>query len=177
MDEEEDIENEIPVTNLRYSQGSSEVRVKTVKSNNGYLETKIERLKVQQQTNRNCCIARPFNRTRPVENTICISVEDVIQATAVQDFCWRIFERILFRRVLIYGRVVVLNTFSKEGKTCYKLAIDDGSGEIIGTMNITKEAKAAGKLKIFVVLICKSCDVTITFFSVQHRWPPNNGKK
>jgi hypothetical protein len=144
MSDDDDIENFIPKSNLQYSQGSSELRVKTVRrDDNGYI-TKIERLKVQQQPNQ-ICIAR---QSRPVENTICLSVEDVLQATAVQDFCWRVFKHFLFRRVLIYGKVVVLNTFEKEGKTCHRIAIDDGSGEIVGTMNITKETKMACRIII-----------------------------
>lgn len=144
----EDIENEIPVNNLQYSQGSAEVRVKTIKKDdNGYIETKIERLKIHPIQSRIGC-TRLLNISRPVESTICLSVEDISQATAVQNYCWRIFERILFRRVLIYGKADVINIYSREGKTFYQLTIDDGTGEITGSLNITKEAKLKGNIKI-----------------------------
>lgn len=142
---DEDIENEIPVNNLQYSQGSAELRVKTVKRDkSGFIETKIERLQLQPNQHKTT-IARPLRTLGPVENTICLSVEDVLQATAVKDVCWQIFDRNLFRRVLIYGKVVVLNIYSKEGKTCHTLSIDDGSGEIVGTLNISKETKTKSK--------------------------------
>lgn len=142
----EDFENDIPVINLHLSQGSSELRVKRVKKNeDGFTETSIEHLKVQQQHERQVCITRPFNRCQPVANTICLSVQDVKRATSLPDNSWRVYNSI-FRRVLVYGKLVVLNQFSRDNRTCYKFSIDDGSEIIIATMNISKEAKQAGKL-------------------------------
>lgn len=139
---EEDIENKIPVNNVQYSQGSAEVRVKTIKKDDkGYTETKIERHKAQtKQTN----IIQPISRSRLIENTICLSIQDLLRATAVQDCCWKVFTEIFFRRVLIYGKVVIRNLFTREGRTCYRIAIDDGSGLITGTLNVSKEAKSEG---------------------------------
>jgi hypothetical protein len=141
----EDIENQIPENTLVYSQNSEEVRVKTVKKDEkGVTETKIERIKVQQQKQTN--IARPFSRSRLVENTICLSVEDLLQATAVQDCCWQAFKDVFFRRVLIYGKVVVLNIFTRDGKTRYSLSVDDGTGVINGIFSVSREFKTEGEL-------------------------------
>lgn len=150
-----DIENEIPFSNLRLSQGFSELRVKTTqKTKEGFTETTTERLSVQKNESdqqKKICITRPFNRSRPITNTICLSVEDVKLAKYVDsNECWEVY-RSLFRRVLVYGKVVVLNQFSKDDKTCFKFSIDDGSDVVIATMNISKEAKQAGeKMKLLV---------------------------
>lgn len=144
----EDLENEIPVNNIRLSHGSTELRVRILKKNEeGYTETRIERHKAQQEAKKQICITRPFNRFQPVSNTICLSVEDVKEAASLPNKCWRVYDCI-FRRVLVYGKVVVLNQFSRDDKTCFKFSVDDGSQIIIATMNITKEAKRAGELSI-----------------------------
>lgn len=139
-----DIENDIPVNNIQFSQGSAELRVKILKKNGDFTETKIECLKIQQVPKIPVCIARPFNRFKPVSNTICLSIEDVKEASSLPDKCWKVFDCI-FRRVLVYGKVVVLNQFSRDNKTCFKFSIDDGSSFVTATMSITKEAKLAGK--------------------------------
>lgn len=140
-----DFEDDITVNNLQLHHTSLELRVKVVKpKDEGFTETKIERLKIQQhQDQRQICIARPFYRSRPIANTICLSIEDLKVATKNND-CWQVYD-CLFRRVLIYGRTDVLNEYSRDRKTCYKFLIDDGSESIIGTMNISKEAKVARK--------------------------------
>ena len=143
-----DLEEDIPVNNIQLTQGLSELKVKVLKKNkDGYTETKIERLKVQQDPAKQVCVTRPFNRFKPISNTICLSVEDVKEVTSLPDFCWKIYDCI-FRRVLVYGKVVVLNQFSRDNKTCFKFSVDDGSDIIIATMNITKEEKQAGELLV-----------------------------
>lgn len=141
----DDIENEIPVNNLEFSQTSSELRIKIVKLDaDGFTNTKLERVKVVKHGERPICITRPLQQFRQISNTICIAVEDLKRATSLED-CWKIFH-VCFRRVLLYGKLVVLNEYSKEGKTVYKFSIDDGSDEIIGTMNVTKESKIKGEM-------------------------------
>lgn len=139
---DDDIENELPVTNIQFSQGSSELRVKTVKHReNGYKETIIERLKVARRQ-KQICLTRPTSR--PIENTICLSVEDVKKAKRLDD-CWRTFDNVFFRGVLVYGKVVVLNHYLKDNKTCYKFSVDDGSEKIFATFSLSREAKKISK--------------------------------
>lgn len=141
----EDLEDEIPTNNLQLSQGLSELRVKVVKrGNDGFVETNIQRLKVQrtqEQGTSNGFIRKPY---RPIANTISLSVEDVKLATPADNGCWKAFNYV-FRRVLVYGKVDVLNIYSRDNRTCYKFLIDDGSENIIGTMKVTREAKTAGE--------------------------------
>lgn len=136
-----DFENEIQENILHYSQNSSEVRVKTVRiDDEGFKKTVIERHKVlqpQKQVN----VARPFGFQRLVENTICLAVADLINAKSVQDCCWQVFADTFFRRVLIYGKVVVTNIFTRDGKTGYKISVDDGTGDIAGILYVSKENK------------------------------------
>lgn len=145
---DEDFENEIPVVNLQFSQGSSELRIKTVKHNNGYRETNIERLKVHPPV-KQICVTRPLTR-RPVANTVCLSIEDVKRAVAVEDF-WEVGGHLRFRRVYVYGKVDVLNQFTKDHKTVFKFSIDDGTAEILATLSVTKEAKQSCKSATFTV--------------------------
>lgn len=163
----EDIEEEIPVHNLQLSQGLTELRVKVVtKNDEGFTETKIiDRLKIirEDPERRPVCVTRPFNRFRPVSNTICLSVEDVKEAKSLPDNCWQTYD-CLFRRVLVYGKVVVLNQFTRDNKHCYKFSVDDGSETIIGTMNVTKEAERAGESRS---QDCVSVEnIKLDFFSV-----------
>lgn len=144
----EDLEDEIPVNNLQLSQGLTELRVKVVKTNDdGFTETKIERLKIhREELEKQVCVTRPLNRPfRPISNIVCLSIEDVKEATVSQQNCWQAYD-CLFRRVLVYGKVVVLNKFTRDSRTCYKFSIDDGSEAIVGTLNVTKEAERAGEL-------------------------------
>lgn len=152
----EDIENEIPVNNLQLSQGLTEVNVKRIQKNReGFTETRIERLKVQKhldEQHRKICIARPFNRARAISNTICLSVQDVKLAKKVDSSdCWEVYSS-SFRRVLVYGKIIVLNQFSKDGKSCFKFSIDDGTDRVLATMNISKETKRSGER----IIICFS---------------------
>lgn len=159
----EDIENEIPVNNLIFSQGSNELRVKVVKKiANGYKETTIEKLKALSCPEKQICVTKPFQRWQAIANTICCSVEDIKQAVSLQD-CWKVYDA-KFRRVLLYGKIVVTNHFSRDGRTIYKFAVDDGSGEIFGTMNIKKETKRNCKILCFEIIIFK-----ITKFNFQCR--------
>lgn len=139
----EDIENEIPVNNIQLSQGLSTLQVKVVKnSEEGYKETQIERVKLQND--RQIFIARPFCRGREISNTISLSIEDVSTAVSQEDNSWQVYD-VYFRRVLVYGKVDVLNHFSRNDRTTYKFFVDDGSGSIIATLNISKETKNAGE--------------------------------
>ena len=143
---EEDFECQIPVHDLVYSQGSSELRVKVkTTTENGFISTKIDRLKIQNSiNNKNICIARPFNcRGKQIADTISLSIEDVKLATCL-DNCWQAFD-CPFRKVLIYGKVDVLNLYTKDSNTHYKFLVDDGTGSIVATFKVTQEAKAAGE--------------------------------
>ncbi|CRL00293.1 CLUMA_CG013566, isoform A [Clunio marinus] len=140
MDAVLDIEDQIQLNNLYFSQKSSEVRVKVVtKDSHGRTETNVERLKVQKRNVKQICITSPYE-SQPIANTISLSIDDVKRANYKESKCWSVFN-IKFRRVLVYGKVVVLNISSRNGKTMYRFSIDDGSEEIIGTMTVTKEAK------------------------------------
>lgn len=138
---DDDIENELPVSNIQFSQGSSELRIKTVKhQENGYKETIIERIKVAKQI----CVTRPLGKSRLIENTICLSVEDVKSAKQLVD-CWTTYNDVFFRGILVYGKIVVLNHYLKDNKTCYKLSVDDGSEEIVATFSLSREAQKSCK--------------------------------
>lgn len=150
---EQDIENEIPVHNLQFSQNSAEVRVKTVrKDEEGYTETKILRLKTIRL--KETTFSRPNDRAKHIESIICLSVEDLLQATVSQD-CWRAFHGVFFRRALIYGKIVVQNIFPKEKKTCYRMSIDDGSEVIDGIMHVSNEAKVEGENRDTDIFRCR----------------------
>jgi hypothetical protein len=140
----EDIENEIPVNNIQLSQGLSTLQVKVFKQNEqGYQETQIERVKLQND--RQIFIARPFPRGRQVSSTISLAIQDVKVATPQEDNSWQIYD-VFFRRVLVYGKVDVLNHFSRNDKrTTYKFLVDDGSESIIATLNVSKDTKNKGK--------------------------------
>lgn len=139
----EDIENDIPVNNIQLSQGHSSVNVKVVKTSvEGFTETKIERVRLQ--SDKFIAIARPFCSSRPISNTISLSIEDVKGAMQLAN-SWRVYD-VCFRKVLVYGKVDVLNYFSRNDKiTKYRFLVDDGSGTIIATLNITKESVNAGR--------------------------------
>lgn len=146
----EDLENEIPVHNLRINANETELSVKVVRKNSdGSIETKIDRLKLQsEEQEKRVGIARPFNRFKPISNTISLSIVDVKRARqqTSPENCWQVHDS-LFRRILVYGKIVVLNQYSRDSKICYKFSVDDGSESIIGTMNVTKAAANAGGLK------------------------------
>lgn len=151
MNSFDDIEEEIPYSNLQLSQGLTELRVKTTtKTTDGFIETRIERLKIiqqldsaDQQQTKNICISRPFKKS--ITNTICLSVEDVKLASYVdKNDCWNVFNS-LFRRVFVYGKIVLINQYSKSDKTCLKFSLDDSSDIVIATMNISKESRRLGK--------------------------------
>jgi hypothetical protein len=141
----EDLENDIPVNNIQLSQGLSTINVKVVKNNaDGFVETTIERVKLQND--KQICVARPFYRSRPISNTISLSIEDVKLATQMENRCWEMYD-VCFRKVLVYGKVDVLNHFTRSDmRTTYKFLIDDGTGTIIASLNISKDAKNAGKI-------------------------------
>lgn len=143
-----DFENDITVHNLQIHDASSELRVKVIRAKGeGYTETEIERLKIQNDEKqlRQVGIARPFYRSRPITNTICLSIEDLKLVTEKQD-CWHInIYDCSFRRVLVYGKTDVLNQYSRDNKTCFKFLIDDGSESIIGNMSVSKKTKVSSK--------------------------------
>lgn len=142
-----DFEEEIPETHVKKPSKSLEVCVKTVaKKSQGFLSTKIEKFTVatEAQGTKSSFFRHPSNykKPSPICDTIALAIEDLLDAEKSDDH-WKIFNT-HFRFVLIYGRVIVLNQFTKNERHFYKFKIDDGTGAIVGIMGIAKEAQRDG---------------------------------
>lgn len=114
---------------------------------NNYKEEFRVTIKNVQQTN-NICITRPLAPSRPIANTICLSNEDLKHITHDHD-CWKIFN-VYFRRILVFGNLVLLNHFEKTERISYRFSIDDGTEEIIAMMNVKIQERKKGTSEMSV---------------------------
>jgi len=140
MDElEKDFENCIPVIKVQVN-SSSELKVITDGING---ERRTERLNLVEEEKEEERRAPTFGKRRDVTNVFSLSIEDISHVTQVED-CWKIYNR-FFYQTLIYGKVVVLNQFTKNEKEYFRLSIDDGTGEVAGTYSISRDNRVASK--------------------------------
>lgn len=128
---------------------STEIRVKTVtKKNEGFSSTTIEKFEIPgaQQNSKPSYSRQPGTSAKKpplICDTISLAIEDLLDAEKSDDH-WKVFET-HFRCVLIYGRIIVLNQFSKNDRNFYKFKIDDGTGSIVGVMGVAKNAQRDGE--------------------------------
>lgn len=145
-----DFEEQITETHVKKpEQGkSTEIRVKTVtRKDQGFSSTKIEKFEIAgaQQNPKPSYSRQPntFKKPPQICDTISLAIEDLLDAEKFDDH-WKVFDT-HFRCVLIYGRIIVLNQFTKNDRNYYKFKIDDGTGAIVGIMGVVKDAQRDGE--------------------------------
>lgn len=162
-----DFEEAITETHVKKPSLSAEVHVKTIaRKSRGFTSTKIVKIPVAVDTEAAKMIfTRPlvgYKRPAPICDMISLAIEDLLNAEKTDDH-WKVFNT-HFRNVLIYGRVVVMNQFTKNDRNYYKMKIDDGTEAITGVMGISKEAQKEGEMMMLKYLL--EITITIMRFSI-----------
>jgi hypothetical protein len=137
QDEEmEDIENRIPANNIILNKQKAELKIVQQRTDTeGFLETNIELVALPREPTVAVTSASPIYQ-QSVLRAICLSIEDLKFNCSYESDrdCWR-FRNILFKSVLLLGRVTVKSESTKNERSFYTISIDDETECIDGFLN------------------------------------------
>lgn len=134
----EDIENVIPINKITLSTNSEVIKITKTKLLNGFQVSNIDLINLisTQRKSANSYNNNNNNNNVNILPVVCLSIED-LKSNLFHDTergCWK-FCNIIFRNVLIYGRIVILKESIKNNRSFYIVNIDDETETITGYLN------------------------------------------